>query len=91
MLADHWYYRLDGRPRGPFTLAQFEKLVRGQAVALDTEVSTDGRTWKPLHEALADAPFDPAPPTNNTDWMNAPTLLPGDPALRLKPDPKPPA
>ncbi len=89
MLADQWFYRFDGRPHGPFTLAQFEKLVRGHAVALDTEVSTDGQNWKPLRAVLAEAPPDPEP-TTNADWMNAPTLLPGDPAMRVKPDPKPP-
>jgi hypothetical protein len=29
MTGDQWYYRLGGRPHGPFTPTQFQKLVRG--------------------------------------------------------------
>ena len=89
MLADQWFYRLDGRPHGPFTPAQFEKLIRGHTVALDTEVSTDGQTWKTLRAALADVPPDPAPRAD-VDWMNAPTRLLDDPGTRPKLDPCPP-
>ncbi len=75
MPADQWFYRLDGKPHGPFTSAQFEKLIRGRTVMPDTEVSNDGLTWQTLRQAMAggpaNAPVDPA------DWMNAPTLLLG--------------
>jgi hypothetical protein len=97
MSADQWFYRLDGRPHGPFTPAQFEKLIRGQTVTLGTEVSIDGHTWKSLREALADVSArtttDPEPASPIPDWMNAPTLILGDTALppSSKPQPKPPA
>ena len=81
MLAEHWFYRLDGRPHGPFTPMQFEKLIRGHTVTLDTEVSSDGRTWKTLRATMTGEPPDESPPTD-ADWMNAPTLLPNDPRTR---------
>jgi hypothetical protein len=96
MSADQWFYRLDGRPHGPFTPAQFEKLIRGHAVSLDTEVSLDGHLWKPLRDVLAtmlaSAPPDPEPAEPIPDWMNAPTLVPGDMPLptSAKPKTKPP-
>jgi GYF domain 2 len=81
MPTEQWYYRLDGKPHGPFTAAQFEKLIRGHTVVPETEVSTDGQTWQTLRQAMAgvpaDAPVDPA------EWMNAPTLVPGE--VRLPP------
>ena len=82
MSADLWYYRHDGKPHGPFTPAQFEKLIRGRTVTPDTEVSLDGQVWKPLRDIFPPAPeaTSDAPP----DWMTAPTLLPGD--INLPPD-----
>ena len=93
MTGDLWYYRLDGRSHGPFNSVQFAKLVRGGTVRADTEVSFDGQTWQTLRAALADVPDPPQPAEDPTDWMNAPTLMPGE--LKLPPDwknnPDPPA
>jgi hypothetical protein len=98
MTGDLWYYRLDGRSHGPFNSVQFAKLIRGGTVRGDTEVSFDGQSWQTLQDALADVPADPpdgaspAPAADSTDWMNAPTLMPGD--VKLPPDwkdkPEPP-
>jgi len=77
-----------GKPHGPFNIAQFEKLIRGNAVSLDTEVSADGKAWLTLREALAGLPD-----ANSSGWADNPTLLPGDvklPPLR-RGDPKPDA
>jgi hypothetical protein len=68
MSPEEWYYRLDGRPHGPFTPVQFEKLIRSSTVTLDTEVSTDGQAWRTLREVLAE-PGDAG--------GCAPTLIPG--------------
>jgi hypothetical protein len=103
MSGDLWYYRLDGRSHGPFNSVQFAKLIRGGTVLPDTEVSFDGQSWQTLNAALADVPADPPtdPPAGSPadpsaeplDWMNAPTLMPGE--LKLPPDwknnPDPPA
>lgn len=83
MSDEQWFYRLDGRPHGPFNPVQFEKLIRVKTVTPDTEVSTDGRAWRTLREALADVPTDPP------DWMTAPTLMPGQVRAPL-PRPNPP-
>lgn len=87
MLADQWYYRLDGRPHGPFAAAELEKLIRGRAITLETEVSSDGRRWRPLGDVLAEITPDPAA-TGDDDWMNAPTLMP-DGSQRRKTDSDP--
>jgi hypothetical protein len=103
MTGDLWYYRLDGQSHGPFNSVQFAKLIRGGTVSGDTEVSFDGQSWQTLSAALADVPADlpadsttgaPADaPPDSADWMNAPTLMPGD--IKLPPDwknnPDPPA
>jgi GYF domain 2 len=81
MPSDQWYYRLDGKPHGPFTNAQFEKLIRGHTVGPDTEVSTDGQTWQSLRQAMAGEPSDAA--DDPSDWMNATTLLPSQ--MRIPP------
>ena len=75
MPAEEWYYRLDGVARGPFSEAQFQKLVRTRTVTPDTEVSHDGQTWQTLRAAMAGTP--PDQPIND-DWMNAPTLTPAE-------------
>jgi hypothetical protein len=72
MPPEQWFYRLEGKPHGPFNVAQFQKLIRGHTVTPETEVSTDGQTWQTLRAALA------APPADPQDWMKAPTLLPGE-------------
>jgi len=100
MLPEQWFYRLDGRPHGPFTPAQFEKLIRGRTVTLATEVSTDGLTWKTLHELLASASANPetsadstsadSTSADSTEWMNAPTRLPENPAAPPGPETDPP-
>jgi hypothetical protein len=83
MLADQWYYRIDGKSHGPFTVAQFEKLIRGKAVVAETEVSNDGKTWQTLLQTLDSVPSQPQP--DSAEWMNAPTLLPGQ--VRIIPPP----
>jgi hypothetical protein len=84
MPTNEWYYRLDGKPHGPFTSAQFEKLIRGRTVGPDTEVSTDGHTWHSLRKALEGVPANEG--VDSCEWMNAPTLLPGQ--VMLPPTPK---
>ena len=85
MTTGPWYYRLDGEVHGPFTLAQFEKLIRGKAVSPETEVSNDGQMWQTLRAAMSSTSDAPA---DSKDWMNAPTLIPGQlPRLERKPDP----
>ncbi len=74
MDAEQWFYKFEGKPHGPFNAVQFEKLVRVRTVSPDTEVSNDGKTWQTLAAALA----SPADDADATDWMNAPTLMPGD-------------
>lgn len=78
MAAQLWYYRLDGRPHGPFTTIQFEKLIRGQAVLLTTDVSHDGISWRTLYDVLMSGvtPSDPADDASPDD-LNAKTLVPG--------------
>ena len=83
MLASQWYYRLDGKPHGPFTAAQFEKLIRGKAVDAETEVSNDGKTWLTLRQTLAQEPDQTQ--CDSAEWMNAPTLLPGQVRVAIPP------
>ena len=86
MPAEEWYYRLGGVARGPFSEAQFQKLIRTRTVTSDTEVSHDGQTWQTLRAAMAGVP--PGQPVDPDDWMNAPTLTPDQfRELLKKPDP----
>ena len=85
MPADQWFYRLDGKPHGPFTAAQFEKLIRGKTVDADTEVSNDGKAWLTLRQALAMEPDQTQ--CDSAEWMNAPTLLPGQVRIAQIPQP----
>jgi hypothetical protein len=78
MAAELWYYRLDGRPHGPFSTVQFEKLIRGRAVLLSTDVSHDGMTWRSLRDMIESGVADEEPPCEpKADEMNAQTLVPG--------------
>lgn len=86
MPVEQWYYRLDGKPHGPFTVAQFEKLIRGRAVEPDTEVSNDGLRWRTLRAVYAGEPADP--PDDPADWMTAQTHFPDENSQAgEKPDP----
>jgi hypothetical protein len=78
MPAEQWYYRLDGRPHGPFTTVQFDKLIRGKTVTHNTDVSRDGKTWQSLRDLLAGVPADDPPSSSTSEWLNTPTLVPGD-------------
>lgn len=91
MNAEQWYYRMDGRPHGPFTLVQFEKLIRGKTIALNTIVSRDGKIWQSLRDLLAGVPAED-PSDSSTEWTNTSTLVPGDLALppEAMPDKKKP-
>jgi hypothetical protein len=82
--AEQWYYRLDGRPHGPFTTVQFEKLIRGKTITLNTDVSRDGRIWQSLRDVLAGVPADDPSSSESSEWMNTSTLVPGD--ITLSPD-----
>jgi len=73
MSGDQWFYRFGGRPHGPFTPTQFEKLIRGRAVTPDTEVSDDGHTWATLREVLTVGLARPVPAEPPAEWMEAPT------------------
>ena len=81
MPVEQWYYRLDGRPHGPFTTVQFEKLIRGKTITLNTDVSRDGRTWQTLRDVLAGVPAEDSSSSTSSEWTNTPTLVPGDIAL----------
>jgi hypothetical protein len=78
MPAEQWYYRLDGRPHGPFNSVQFEKLIRGKTVTPDTDVSRDGKAWQSLRDLLAGVPADDPSDTSTSEWLNTPTLVPGE-------------
>ena len=74
MTGDQWYYRLRGRPYGPFTPAQFRKLASGGTITRETEVSADGRTWRPWRDVESGVLPDP---TAASDSVLAPTRFAG--------------
>lgn len=48
-----WFLRMEGKVRGPFTLAQLQSLQQAGRVRAQDEVSSDKQTWAPvaaLHE-----------------------------------------
>jgi hypothetical protein len=81
MASNQWYYRLDGRPHGPFTVVQFEKLIRGNTILLGTEVSSDGKTWRALRDVLACIPLEEPLSPSSSDWSNSQTLIPSESSL----------